>query len=61
VTHFLIGIMMGSFLMLLGWSNIQKTYERFTFSKKWTGEMLVAFAIATFLFAFVFLLVKYGL
>jgi len=53
--------MMGSFLMLLGWSNIQKTYERFTFSKKWTGEMLVAFAIATFLFAFVFLLVKYGL
>lgn len=61
LAHFAIGILMGSFLMLLGWSNIQKTYQRFTFSNAWTGEMLVAFAIATVLFGVVFLLVKYGL
>ena len=61
LSQFIIGIMMASFLMLLGWSNIQKTYQRFTFSQKWTGEMLVAFAIAALLFAFVFLVVKYGL
>lgn len=61
LTNFLIGIMVGSFLMLIGWSNIQKTYQRFSFSKKWTGEMVVAFAIASTIFTLVFVVVKYGL
>lgn len=61
LTNFVIGIIVANFLMLIGWSNIQKTYSRFTFSSKWTGEMIVAFVIASLLFGFVFMLVKYGL
>jgi uncharacterized membrane protein YedE/YeeE len=37
LTNFVIGIIVANFLMLIGWSNIQKTYSRFTFSNKWTG------------------------
>ena len=61
VAHFVIGVLLATFLMFMNWSSIRKTYQRFSYSSKWTGEMIVAFAIATFLVAFVYLIVRYGL
>lgn len=56
-----IGISVGIFLMLLGWSEISTTFKLFRYSKSWTGNILVAFTVASSIFAVVFLIVKYGL
>ena len=61
LAHFIIGVLLAAFLMFLDWSSIQKTYRRFRYSDKWTGEMIVAFFIATFIVAFIYLIVRYGL
>lgn len=61
MAHFLIGIMLAMYLMLMNWSSIKHTYRGFSYSKKWTGEMLVTFAIASFIMGAVYLIVRYGL
>lgn len=59
--HFGVGIISAGFLMLLGWSTIQKTYSKFSYSKSWTGEALVAFAVSSLVYSIVHLIVRYGL
>lgn len=59
--HFGVGIISAGFLMLLGWSTIQKTMSKFTFNKGWTGEALVSFAVSTLVYSVVHLIVRYGL
>jgi zinc transporter ZupT len=61
VLHFSVGIMAAGFLMIIGWSNIQKTFASLSFNRKWTGELLVAFLVAALVSSFVYLLVRYGL
>lgn len=61
LAHFVIGILLATFLMLIGWSSIQKTFKRFSYSANWTGEMIVAFAVASFILATCYLVVRYGL
>lgn len=59
--HFGVGIISAGFLMLLGWSTIQMTLSKFSFSKNWTGESLVSFAVSTLAYSVVHLIVRYGL
>lgn len=61
LTHFLIGMTVGAFLMLLGTSTIQGTYGIFSYSKEWTGEIIVAYSLASLIFGLVYTIVKYGL
>jgi divalent metal cation (Fe/Co/Zn/Cd) transporter len=37
VAHFIIGILLATFLMLIGWSSIKSFYKKFSYSKGWTG------------------------
>jgi hypothetical protein len=59
--YFSVGLLIGCFIMLLGFSQIQKSQNYFRYSKKWTGDVIVAFGVASFIFSIVFVIVKYGL
>jgi len=37
LAHFVIGILLATFFMLMGWSSIKRFYKKFTYSKGWTG------------------------
>ena len=59
--HFTVGILLGALFMIFGVSQIKEVYRLLRYSPNWTGEVLVLFAVASLLFAFVYLIVKYGL
>ena len=59
--HFTVGILLGALCMIFGVSQIKEVYRLLRYSPNWTGEVLVLFAVASLLFAFVYLIVKYGL
>lgn len=48
--HFGVGIISAGFLMLLGWSTIQKVFSKFSYSKSWTGEALISFFVSTLVY-----------
>jgi hypothetical protein len=59
--HFGVGIISAGFLMLLGWSTIQKVFAKFNYSKSWTGEALLSFGVSTVVYSLTHLIVRYGL
>jgi ABC-type antimicrobial peptide transport system permease subunit len=61
ILYFLVGGLISLAFMYLGLSEIQKTLSYFRYSKKWTGDILLVLGVASFIFAFVFAIVKYGL
>lgn len=59
--YFSIGILIGSFIMLMGLSQIQQAQSYFRNSKRWTGDIILVLGAASFMFAVVFVIVKYVL
>lgn len=59
--YFVVGVLIGCFIMFLGFSEIQKTQSYFRYSKKWTGDVILVLGVASFIFSIVFAIVKYGL
>lgn len=59
--YFIVGGLIGCFVLFMGFSEVQQAQSYFRFSKKWTGDVLLVVGVASFIFAFVFAIVKYGL
>jgi hypothetical protein len=59
--YFTVGVLIGCFIMFLGFSVIQKSQGYFRYSKKWTGDAILVLGVASFIFSIVFAIVKYGL
>jgi hypothetical protein len=59
--YFSVGILIGCFVMYMGFSEIQKAQSYFRYNRKWTGDIILVLGVASFLFSLVFAIVKYGL
>ncbi len=59
--YFSVGGLIGCFVLFMGFSEIQQAQGYFRYSRKWTADVLLVLGVASFIFAFVFAIVKYGL